>query len=78
MTPAKYELDTIQVTTVFIIQKKWKNNGTDKIGLVTPHSSTGCQPPEDINWARLNRPESVNPSIVNPIYIYIYIYKVFH
>ena len=36
VTPAKYELDTIQVTTVFIIRIKWENNGTDKIGLVTP------------------------------------------
>ena len=33
---AKYELDVIQVTTVFIIRKNWENNGTDKIGLVTP------------------------------------------
>ena len=36
VTPAKYELDIIQVTTVFIIRKKWENNGTEKIGLVTP------------------------------------------
>ena len=33
---AKYELDIIQVTTVFIIQKKLENNGREKIGLVTP------------------------------------------
>ena len=36
VTPVKYELDIIQVTTVLIIQKKWENNGTEKIGLVTP------------------------------------------
>ena len=36
VTPVKYELDAIQVTTVFIIRKKWENNGTEKIGLVTP------------------------------------------
>ena len=36
VTPAKYELDAIQVTTVFIIRKNWENNGTEKIGLVTP------------------------------------------
>ena len=34
--PAKYEPDIIQVTTVLIIRKKWENNGTEKIGLVTP------------------------------------------
>ena len=36
VTPAEYELDIIQVTTVLIIRKKWENNGTEKIGLVTP------------------------------------------
>ena len=36
VTPAKYELDIIQVTAVLIIRKKWENNGTEKIGLVTP------------------------------------------
>ena len=36
VTPAKYELDIIQVTTVFIIRKNCENNGTEKIGLVTP------------------------------------------
>ena len=36
VTPAKYELDIIQVTTVFIIRKNWENNGTENIGLVTP------------------------------------------
>ena len=36
VTPAKYELDIIQVTIVFIIPKNWENNGTEKIGLVTP------------------------------------------
>ena len=48
VTPAKYELDIIQVTTVFIIRKNWENNGTEKIGVVTPtpgslnsHSSDG-------------------------------------
>ena len=53
VTPAKYELDIIQVTTVLIIGKKWENNGTEKIGLVTPTPvpepavvelmATGCQ-----------------------------------
>ena len=36
VTPAKYELDIIKVTIVFIIPKNWENNGTEKIGLVTP------------------------------------------
>ena len=36
VTPAKYELDIVQVTTVLIIRKKWENNGTGKIGFVTP------------------------------------------
>ena len=36
VTPAKDELDIIQVTTVFIIRKNRENNGTEKIGLVTP------------------------------------------
>ena len=36
VTPAKYEFDIVQVTTVLIIRKKWENNGTEKIGLVTP------------------------------------------
>ena len=36
VTPAKYELDIIQVTIVLIIRKKWENKGTEKIGLVTP------------------------------------------
>ena len=36
VTPAKYELDIIQVTTVFIIRINCENNGTEKIGLVTP------------------------------------------
>ena len=36
VTPTKYELDIIQVTIVFIIPKNWENNGTEKIGLVTP------------------------------------------
>ena len=35
LTPAKYELDIIQVTTVFIIRKNWENKGTEIIGLVT-------------------------------------------
>ena len=35
VTPAKYELDIIQETTVFIIRKNCENNGTEKIGLVT-------------------------------------------
>ena len=36
VTPAKYEPDIIQLTIVFVIPKKWENNGTEKIGLVTP------------------------------------------
>ena len=36
VTPAKYELDIMQVTTVLIIRKNWENNGTEKIGIVTP------------------------------------------
>ena len=36
VTPAKYELDIIKVTTDLIIQTNWENNGTEKIGLVTP------------------------------------------
>ena len=38
VTPAKYEHDIIQVTIVSIIWKKWENNGTEKIGLITPTS----------------------------------------
>ena len=33
-SPANYELDIIQVTTVFIIRKNWENNETEKIGLI--------------------------------------------
>ena len=48
VTPAKYELDIIQVTTVFIIRKKWENNGTEKIALVTPtpalYQTVKCRP----------------------------------
>ena len=36
LTPAKYEIDIIQVTIVLIIKKNWENNGIEKIGLVTP------------------------------------------
>ena len=36
VTPVKYELDIIQLTAILIIRKKWENNGTEKIGLVTP------------------------------------------
>ena len=36
VTPAKYELDIIKVTTDLIIQTDWENNRTEKIGLVTP------------------------------------------
>ena len=36
VTSVKHELDIIQVTNVFIILKNWENNGTEKIGLVTP------------------------------------------
>ena len=36
VTPAKYEFDIMQVTTLLIIRKKWENNGTEQIGLVTP------------------------------------------
>ena len=37
VTPAKYELDIIQVTIVFIIPKNWENNGTEKNWLSDPH-----------------------------------------
>ena len=36
VTPAKYELDIIQITIVFIIPNIWEDNGVEKIGLVTP------------------------------------------
>ena len=36
VTPAKYELDIVNVTTVFMLRKNWENNGTEEIGLVTP------------------------------------------
>ena len=36
VTPAKHELDIMQVTTVLIIRENWENNGTEKFGLVTP------------------------------------------
>ena len=36
VTPAKYELDIMQVTAVMIIRKIRENNGTEKISLVTP------------------------------------------
>ena len=36
VTPVRYELDIIQVISVLIILKKWENNGTEKISLVTP------------------------------------------
>ena len=36
VTPAKYKRDIIQVTIVLLIQKNCENNGTEKIGLVTP------------------------------------------
>ena len=36
--PAKYELDIIQVTTVFIIRKKWENTErSGEIWLSNPH-----------------------------------------
>ena len=50
VTPAKYELDIIQVTTVLIIRKNWENNGTEKIGLVTPT-------PDLIEWAKIQYSE---------------------
>ena len=49
-TPAKYELDIIQVTPVLIIRKKWENNGTEKIGLVTP---------TPVNWRDYLKQDSV-------------------
>ena len=49
-TPAKYELDIIQVTAVLIIRKKWENNGTEKIGLVTP---------TPVNWRDYLKQDSV-------------------
>ena len=36
VTPAKYELDVIKVTTDLIIQTNWEINETENIGLVTP------------------------------------------
>ena len=45
VTPAKYELDIIPLTTVLIIRKKWENNGTEKIGLVTPPRSPIARSP---------------------------------
>ena len=36
VTPAKYELDIVKVNNVLITRKNWENNGTDKIGFVTP------------------------------------------
>ena len=42
VTPAKYELDIIKVTTVFMIRKNWENNGAAKIGLVTPTPEMKC------------------------------------
>ena len=44
VTPVKYELDIIEVTTVLIIRKKWENNGTEKIGLVTLTPGNGMEP----------------------------------
>ena len=48
VTPAKYELDIIQVNTVLIIRKKWENNGTEKIGLVTPTPGLSTEAKENI------------------------------
>ena len=48
VTPAKYELDIIKVTTVFMIRKNWENNGTEKIGLVTP--TPGVITQSKISW----------------------------
>ena len=44
VTPAKYELDIMQVTAVLIIRKNWESNGTEKIGLVTPPPGNGTVP----------------------------------
>ena len=44
VTPAKYELDIMQVTAVVIIRKIWENNGTEKISLVTPPPGTHLLP----------------------------------
>ena len=40
VTPVKYERDIKQVTSVLVMLKKWENNGTEKIGLVTPPQTT--------------------------------------
>ena len=58
VTPAKYELDIIQVTTVLIIRKNWENNGTEKIGLVTP--TPGWALPRDQGERPLNIKLNVN------------------
>ena len=39
VTPVKYERDNQQVTVGS--EKKWKINGTEKIGLVTPTPGSG-------------------------------------
>ena len=36
VTPVKYERDVVQVTNLSVILRKWENNGTEEIGLVTP------------------------------------------
>ena len=36
VTPVRYERAIIQDTVVSIIVKNWENNGTEKIGLITP------------------------------------------
>ena len=46
-TPVKYECDIMNVTCVLIILKNRVNNGTEKIGLVTP--TPELQPPTSHN-----------------------------
>ena len=58
VTPAKYELDIIQVTIVFIIQKNWENNGTEKIGLVTPTPGGGSSSSDSLGSSSYRGPLS--------------------
>ena len=72
VTPAKYELDIIQVTTVFIIGKNWENNGTEKIVTPTPGSSqlpinikSSCIGNRKlcINWVNIMNADALVPGV---------------
>ena len=39
VTPVKYERDIVQVTSLLVILKKWENNRTEEISLVTPNQN---------------------------------------